>query len=335
VVITVFASLYFLVVAGYIASTDDITEGDVLIAGLTVNLNGTAYSDDNVWHGVLAYHLFGWLWTVQMIDAVTYLIIAGAASEWYFSLDKSDLSFAPVCAATYRTFRYHLGTAAFGSMLIAMVDFVRGMVEYVVGKSKGLEKQSAVAKAMMCIVRCCLWCLKKCLRFISENAFIMTAAQGTSFYTSMKKAFSLITNNFARIATVATMSWFVLFLGRVLVTSVCCLIVIIIVYEDPAAQIKGLNNLDFNDVSSPILPAVRTSHGVLADRCCVCCCLLKCPVKPIASATLYCVCPRALPPHCAPKILPPPMYKFFFGEGPALFIPNSFLVFLSCVIRPR
>ena len=39
----------------------------------------------------------------------------------------------------------------------------------------------------MCFCKCCLWCLEKCIRYISKNAYILTAMFGYNFCKSSCK----------------------------------------------------------------------------------------------------------------------------------------------------
>ena len=65
-------------------------------------------------------------------------------------------------------------------------------------------------QAILCICKCCFWCLEKFMKFINRsvfltkgcwfikyfrNAYILTASQGTNFCRSAKQAFGLIFRN--------------------------------------------------------------------------------------------------------------------------------------------
>lgn len=63
--------------------------------------------------------------------------------------------------------RYHLGSIAFGSLLIAIVQFIRAILEYINHKTKELQQNNMLVKFLMCCVRCCLWCFEKCVKFIT------------------------------------------------------------------------------------------------------------------------------------------------------------------------
>merc|ERR1711998_447832 len=92
---------------------------------------------------------------------------------------------------------------------------IRCVVKYIEEKSKG--KRNKLAKAVFCMIQCCLWCVEKCMKFLNKNAYIQTAIFGYSFCKAARKAFFLILRNIARIAATAMVAEFVLIIGQILV----------------------------------------------------------------------------------------------------------------------
>ena len=68
-------------------------------------------------------------------------------------------------------FRYHTGSIAFGALLIAIIQLIRIILEYIDHKLKG--KDNKVVKFILCCCKCCFWCLEKFMKFINRNAYIM------------------------------------------------------------------------------------------------------------------------------------------------------------------
>ncbi|VDI31412.1 Hypothetical predicted protein [Mytilus galloprovincialis] len=101
-----------------------------------------------------------------------------------------------MCSSFWGQNWYHLGSLAFGSLIIAIIQIIRVLLEYVDGKLKGSE--NPVAKFFVKCMKCCFWCLEKFLRFLNKNAYIMIAAHGKNFCTSAKNAFMLIMRNCVR-----------------------------------------------------------------------------------------------------------------------------------------
>ncbi|KAF0302147.1 Choline transporter-like protein 2 [Amphibalanus amphitrite] len=165
-----------------------------------------------------AYNIFAMFWSLFFLSAMGEMVLAGAFSSWYWTFDKSkNLPPAPLSSSMGRTFRYHLGTLAFGSLIIAIIRVIRVTLEYIYKKCKS-KPGSQVARAILCCCRCCMWCLEKFMRFINRNAYIMTATYGTNFCKSARDAFMLIMRNVLRVIAVDAVCDFLLFLGKALIT---------------------------------------------------------------------------------------------------------------------
>jgi hypothetical protein len=68
---------------------------------------------------VIVYYIFGLFWVNSFIIGMTQFIIAAAAVIWYFD-QGSDKKTDCVGTGIKWVWRYHLGTIAFGSMIIAI-----------------------------------------------------------------------------------------------------------------------------------------------------------------------------------------------------------------------
>jgi solute carrier family 44 protein 1 (choline transporter-like protein)/choline transporter-like protein 2/4/5 len=67
------------------------------------------------------YQLFALFWITAFLMATLEFIIVSACSLWYFQYGADDKPFNPICTSIYRLFRFHLGTVAFGSLILALV----------------------------------------------------------------------------------------------------------------------------------------------------------------------------------------------------------------------
>ena len=81
----------------------------------------------------------------------------------------------PMFLSFWRAIRYHAGSAVYGAFIIAIVRLIRYIMMYVDRKTAEMQKNTRMARIMMCIVHCCLWCLEKVLRYITEQAYILIA----------------------------------------------------------------------------------------------------------------------------------------------------------------
>ncbi|XP_077362589.1 choline transporter-like protein 4 [Festucalex cinctus] len=162
------------------------------------------------------YNVLAFLWCVNFVIALGQCTLAGAFSSYYWAYDKSnDIPAFPVFKAFVCALRYHVGSLAFGALILTLVQFVRVLLEYIDHKTKGA--QNPCARFILCCMKCCFWCLEKFLKFLNRNAYIMIAVYGKNFCTSAKNAFALIMRNIIRTVILDKVADLLLFFGKLLV----------------------------------------------------------------------------------------------------------------------
>ncbi|CAH0699204.1 unnamed protein product [Spodoptera exigua] len=170
-------------------------------------------------HSVVYLHLanlLGFFWTMFFISGVSDMMLASTFSTWYWTYDKRDLPFFTLTSGIYRTVRYHLGTVAFGALIIAIVRVIRVILEYIDQKLKKFD--NPLTKCLMCLCKCFCWCLENFLKFINKNAYIMCAVHGQNFCTSARDAFSLLMRNILRVVVIDKVTDFLFFLSKLLIS---------------------------------------------------------------------------------------------------------------------
>jgi len=122
-----------------------------------------------------------------------------------------------------RTFRYHLGTVAFGSLLLALIQLMRVAVEYINDRINNITAQNKLIKGIIWCLRTCFFFLEKLIRYLNRNAYIMTAMVGSNFCKASQDAFTLITSNILRGFFVNQVADFVILLGKIFVVGLTTL----------------------------------------------------------------------------------------------------------------
>lgn len=164
----------------------------------------------------IVYNIFGFLWLTFFISAFSDMVLACTFATWYWTFNKKDVPFFTLTKAIFQTSFYHLGTLAFGSLILAICRLIRLILEYIDRKLKKYD--NAVTKAILCCMRCFFWLLESFLRFLSQNAYIMCAIHGKNFCTSAKDAFNLTMRNFLRVVTLDKVTDFLFFMSKLLLT---------------------------------------------------------------------------------------------------------------------
>lgn len=97
----------------------------------------------------------------------------------YFNRDKRRVSL-PVVKGFGYLIRYHMGTVAFGAMIIGVVRLIRAMISFVQNHLK--QYDNAFVKAILWCCQCCLWCFECALKFLTRNAYIETGNHDTFYH---------------------------------------------------------------------------------------------------------------------------------------------------------
>lgn len=217
--------LIFLIVwavyMGVVASTGEMTEGVVDLYGVDVTYTYFEYTDlakRSFW-----FLLFVLIWTAQWLVSMGQVTLSVAFSSWYFSKDKKSLPCSGIFSYLCTSLRYHAGTAAFGSLLVAIVQFIRAVLTYVQRRIETLSNSPAdsimpyrqTARVLSGCCFCCLWCLEKAIKFVNKNAFCQTAILGSSFCKGCFDAWSLLSRNIIRVFALTFVSELIFILTKV------------------------------------------------------------------------------------------------------------------------
>lgn len=214
--------LMFLVYNLYLASLGKLGSNtySVDIGPFSYTVSVRDFDYDQTTQNMAWYLLFCLFWTSQFIIAVGEIVIAMSVSKWFFARDKRKVGCGTVWTSLWHTLGFHFGTAAFGSLIVAVVKMVRAFLAKLQKEAK--KTDSKVIQAIFCCLQCCMWCFEKCIRFMNKNAYIHTAIFGSSFCTSAREAFFLIARNSGRIAAISYVAGLTSLVGRLFITAVTC-----------------------------------------------------------------------------------------------------------------
>ena len=146
------------------------------------------------------YHLFALFYINAILSAFAQFIYASCTSIWYFNYEKGTEGHL-ILTSFKRAFKYHFGSIAFGSLIIAIVRFCMFFLEIFKRKAErsyGKKKQGKCFKCLMCCLECCIRCITKFLEFINKHAYIMISIKGDSFCTAAWEGFALTVRNLGR-----------------------------------------------------------------------------------------------------------------------------------------
>lgn len=76
------------------------------------------------------------------------------------------------CQGIFITFRYHLGTIAVGSSIIAIIDTMRTIIDLIKDRLEVMNHQG-YGKCCFTLIKGCLGCVRCCFQFFSRYTYIM------------------------------------------------------------------------------------------------------------------------------------------------------------------
>ena len=190
---------------------------------ISKSISGSTSSDV-----VLAFwHLFMWFWTSGFVNAIGVMVVAGTIGKWYFKKEeeKGDVGSTTLLQALCCVLTSHLGSVAYGSLVIAVIQLVRSIMLWVMGarvtdryidrKFKETQTMNPLVKCGFKCCHCCLFCLEKCMRYISRNAYILVINRGQNFFKASVESFSLLVANLAKVTTLKSVSTLFIWIGKV------------------------------------------------------------------------------------------------------------------------
>ena len=211
----------------------------------------------------VVYHFFGFLWVLNFVQLVAWLVMSGAVCWWYFlRKDDAHKTRIPILRSLGRTMKYHLGSAAFAALIIAICQFLRAVMEYVDRQTRLYQDKNKVLKLIMKCAKCAMWCIEKTVRFISAYGLVFVALEGRNFCGACFSTFKFIVANPVQVGvnTVVTKLLILLSIGTI---PVSCGIATFVVLEQ-----RGIRNPMYSVFMAVLLGDRRDErvHGGLRVR---------------------------------------------------------------------
>lgn len=160
---------------------------------VTLTAIGLKYSDKidaggsfHVQEGDVAsmlYIVFSMYWTMQVIQNVVHTTVCGVFATFYFLHGTGAVILKPVWSSFSRSMTYSFGSIAFGSLIVAIIQFVR----FLVNSTRNQRDNLAAACA-----DCLLGMIEGLVRYFNHYAYVHVAIYGKPFVESGKDTWELI-----------------------------------------------------------------------------------------------------------------------------------------------
>ncbi|XP_014643844.1 PREDICTED: choline transporter-like protein 5 [Ceratotherium simum simum] len=223
--------------------------------------NFASYGGKSLYHRYITtfqiVNLFIFLWLINFIVALGQCTLAGAFASYYWALRKpDDIPPYPLFTAFGRAIRYHTGSLAFGSLILASIQMFRLVLQYLDNRLK--EAQNNFSKFLQCCLKCCFWCLENVVKFLNRNAYVMIAIYGKNFCKSARDAFNLLMRNVLKVAVMDRVTEFVLILGKILVSGSIGILAFLLFTQRIPMILEGPTSLNYYWV--PLLTVIIGSY---------------------------------------------------------------------------
>ncbi|ELT91491.1 hypothetical protein CAPTEDRAFT_153507 [Capitella teleta] len=161
----------------------------------------------------MIFQVLVFFWLVFFVSAISQLVLAGSFASYYWAFNKpDDIPTLPVAKAIGITLRYHVGSAAFGSLIITILKLIQGILEYLNRKFE--KEQNKLAAFIVKCLGCCCLCLEKLILYINRNAYILVMVHGSNFCSSAWRAFKLLARNILRVLVLDKITDLLMMVGR-------------------------------------------------------------------------------------------------------------------------
>jgi len=168
-------------------------------------------------------YLIGLVWFTGFISGMGYMIVASTVYITSFVLPKTKLPFpthpavpyAPMTVSSCLMIRYHMGTAAFGSLVLTVSWFLRMVVNFL-AKLAG-DRPSYVC----CCCNCATVVFRDCLRYMNKLAYLQTVLHGDAFCDAAFRGLQCVVNGMDDIGTTTYISSFVLVVIKLTISLIC------------------------------------------------------------------------------------------------------------------
>jgi len=129
--------------------------------------------------------LLSFYWTVQVVKNVVHVTTAGMVASWYFFAGSPQgMPSNPTMGALKRATTTSFGSIAFGSLLVAIIQVIRQLLN-----------RAAQDSRLACFVQCILGWIESLFRIFNQYAFAQVAIYGKSYCDAARDTWALVKSN--------------------------------------------------------------------------------------------------------------------------------------------
>ena len=114
----------------------------------------------------------------------------------------------------------HLGSLAFGSIIVAFIWGIQLILGYFYEKARSVGQDTSCYKIAACFVAC----FERFIKYVNRNSYIEVALRNINFCSGVYKSVELFAANVLRFGALISVLEIFLFFGSILISSLCAVI---------------------------------------------------------------------------------------------------------------
>ena len=137
--------------------------------------------------GLALLFLLSFYWTHQVLQNTLRASVAGVVGTWWFTpLEASSFCSPAVRDSVLRSSTYSLGSIAFGSLIVAILQLLRSVL-----RSAANDRNSRSNGILQCIAACILLYLERIVEYFNKWSYIYVGLYGYDYITAGRKVIGL------------------------------------------------------------------------------------------------------------------------------------------------
>lgn len=135
--------------------------------------------------GIMAFITFAGYWITEWLKNTIHMTVAGVYGSWYFSGNNANLYPRGTTRSAFRrATTYSFGSVSLGSLVVAIINFLRHFCS--VAQQKTGNNGNFMSSAFFCLLGCFISILDWAVQFVNRYAFCHIALYGSSYFGAAK-----------------------------------------------------------------------------------------------------------------------------------------------------
>lgn len=138
--------------------------------------------------GLVAFITFTSFWFSEWLKNTIHTTVAGVYGSWYYNSRAYPTGVTR--GALRRSLTYSFGSISLGSLIVAIVNFVKMLAQS--AQSQAGQQGDIAAWIFFCIANCLISCLQWVIEFVNRYAFSHIALYGRPYFQSAKDTWRFV-----------------------------------------------------------------------------------------------------------------------------------------------